>query len=235
MVTDEAGVFYRKRAYAMARGVVIPLKKPWHAKAAPLDDAVAITIPIPIVPPRRTLPQLAPPVAIEQTEAPVSDPDAVAMEQAKALLRSAAYVEALDALAALDPTPEVTALRLRILANIDAPKAAQACAEAVMAHPLSVELNFLRAIFVTHMGQPQRGAETLRRVLYLDPSLAIGHFVLATLLQQQARVPEARRAYRNARDLCLARPGEDELPLAEGETAGRLAALADAQMDLLTN
>ena len=41
------------------------------------------------------------------------------------------------------------------------------------------------------------------------------------------------RAYRNARDLCAARPGNEPVPLADGESAGRLAEIAASELAIL--
>ena len=66
----------------------------------------------------------------------------------------------------------------------------------------------------------------LRRVIYLDRSLAMAHFTLGSLLKQQGDRKGARRAYRNARDLCAGLPAEEIVLLSEGQSAGRLAEAA---------
>ena len=73
----------------------------------------------------------------------------------------------------------------------------------------------------------------LRRVLYLAPSSVIAHFVLGTLLRRTGKLDEARKAYRNARDLARLLPPDAVLELGEGERAGPVAELADAELAVL--
>jgi chemotaxis protein methyltransferase CheR len=73
----------------------------------------------------------------------------------------------------------------------------------------------------------------MRRALYLEPGLALGHFALGSILQKAGDVPAARRSFRNVRDLCAARPALEPIRLGEGESAARLAAAAEAELVLL--
>jgi chemotaxis protein methyltransferase CheR len=119
------------------------------------------------------------------------------------------------------------------VANRDVTAAAGACARALERHPLSAELHFLHAVLLLDGNRAEDAARALRRVVYLDRTLAIAHFTLGAVLSQRGDVTGACRAYRNARDLCSARPAEEAVPLAEGETAGRLAEIAGAELGLL--
>ena len=73
----------------------------------------------------------------------------------------------------------------------------------------------------------------MRRVLYLDRSLAVAHFTLGSILERIGDADGARRAYRNARDLSRARPHDEVAPLSDGEPAGRLADAAAMQLAVL--
>jgi chemotaxis protein methyltransferase CheR len=79
-------------------------------------------------------------------------------------------------------------------------------------------------------GQDDEAIASLRRVIYLDRSMAVAHFALASALQRLGATAEARQAYRRALALSTARPQDEILPLSDGEPAGRLAAAARAQL-----
>jgi chemotaxis protein methyltransferase CheR len=98
---------------------------------------------------------------------------------------------------------------------------------------LSAELHYLHAVLLLDLGKNDEAAQALRRVLYLDRTLAVVHFTLGAILRQRGDRAGACRAYRNARDLCAARPAEEAVPLADGEPAGRLAEIAGAELILL--
>jgi chemotaxis protein methyltransferase CheR len=56
---------------------------------------------------------------------------------------------------------------------------------------------------------------------------------LGSILRRRGDREGARRAFRNARDLCAARPADEIVPLSDGEHAGRLAEAAAAQLAIL--
>ena len=119
------------------------------------------------------------------------------------------------------------------LANQQVSEAERACAEATARHPLSLELHYLHAVLLLDLGREAEAAQAIRRVIYLDRSLAIAHVTLGSLLRRRGDSAGARRAYRNARELCAAMPADQAVPLAEGELAGRLAEAAAAELAVL--
>jgi chemotaxis protein methyltransferase CheR len=108
--------------------------------------------------------------------------------------------------------------------------AATQAAAAIQAHPLAVELHFMRAVVLAGLGQGDEAAASLRRVIYLDPSLAVAHFTLGSILWRSGAVADARRCYRNALALAAGRPPQESLGLSEGETAGRMTEAARSQL-----
>jgi chemotaxis protein methyltransferase CheR len=108
--------------------------------------------------------------------------------------------------------------------------AAAAAALAIQAHPLASELHYVRAVVLAGLGQCDEAAEALRRVIYLDPSLAVAHFTLGSILLRSGALAEARRCYRNALSLSAQRPPQEHLALSEQETAGRMADAARNQL-----
>jgi Flp pilus assembly protein TadD len=83
------------------------------------------------------------------------------------------------------------------------------------------------------LGRDMEASEELRKVLYLDPSLAAAHFALGMIRKRRGDGAGARRAFRNVRRMLSQLPPEQKLPLARGETAGRLGELAQGELDLL--
>jgi len=112
------------------------------------------------------------------------------------------------------------------------PAATQAVA-AIQAYPLAAELHYMRAVVLAGLGQYDEASASLRRVIYLDPSLAVAHFTLGSILWRSGAVADARRCYRNALALSAERPPQESLSLSEGETAGRMAEAARSQLALV--
>jgi chemotaxis protein methyltransferase CheR len=125
------------------------------------------------------------------------------------------------------------AREIRALANLDVAEAERVCAAATQRLPLSSELHYLRAVLLLDLGRDGEAIEAARRAIYLDRSLAIAHLTVASILRNRGDREGAWRAYRNARDLCRARPAEEIVPLSDGEPAGRLLAAAETQMALI--
>jgi tetratricopeptide (TPR) repeat protein len=83
------------------------------------------------------------------------------------------------------------------------------------------------------LNRNKEAAESLRRVLYLDGSLARVHFSLGTTLRRLGDVEEAQLAFRSAVEICdRASPGQP-VPLGEDETMGELRALAKTQLEAI--
>jgi chemotaxis protein methyltransferase CheR len=155
------------------------------------------------------------------------------LAEARAALARGDYPRACELTRGLPDHADARAIHVRALANLDTGQGEQACAEATARHPLSAELHYLHAVLLLDRGQPEEAIRAARRVLYLDRSLAMAHFTLGMLLQGAGDRTGARRAYRNAHDLCSSRPPDEIVPLSDGERAGRLAEAAAAQLAIL--
>ena len=101
---------------------------------------------------------------------------------------------------------------------------------ALLRHPLDAPLHYLRASLLLSLDRDEEAEHEAQRALYLDRSLAVGHFLLGTILRKRGARPLARRAFRNVRDLCAARPSDEEVPAGAGEKAGALHLAASAEM-----
>ena len=159
--------------------------------------------------------------------------DADPLAEARRAFAEGDYERAAQLTADHTDDPAACILCIRSLANLDPDRAERTCAEATGRHPLSVELHYLHGVLLVSLDRDDEAARALRRVLYLDRSLATAHFTLGSVLERCGDTEGARRAYRNARDLCRARPADEATVLADGEPAGRLAEAAAAQLAVL--
>jgi len=124
----------------------------------------------------------------------------------------------------------------RVLAHANAKGAEDAervAAAALRRHPLDAPLHYVRAALLLSLDRDEDAEEEAERALFLDRSLAIAHFLLGTILRKRGARTEAARAFRNARDLCAARPPEEEVPAGVGERMGALHSAAAAEMERL--
>ncbi len=154
-----------------------------------------------------------------------------ALSTARDDLARGRYARAAELSGPAGDDPEACALYVRALANLDPGAAALACAEAAARHPLSAELHYLYAVLLVGLDRDDEAAAEARRVLYLDRSLAVAHFLLGSVSLRRDDRAGARRGYRNARDLCAALPPGEVLALSDGEPAGRLAEMARLQLE----
>lgn len=103
----------------------------------------------------------------------------------------------------------------------------------VVRHPLSTRLHPLHSLLLIALGRYGEAMKVAGRVVYLDRSLAVGHFTLGSILRRTGDLPGARRAFRNVRDLCGALPKDEAVPLGGGDTAGPLAQAPGIELEML--
>jgi len=116
-------------------------------------------------------------------------------------------------------------------ANAGGAEEAERMAQAALRrHPLDAPLHYLRASLLLSLDRDEEAEHEAQRALYLDRSLAVGHFLLGTILRKRGARPLAQRAFRNVRDLCAARPPDEEVTAGVGEKAGVLHFAASAEI-----
>jgi chemotaxis protein methyltransferase CheR len=220
MVTP-AGVFYRRGQ--TRQGPIVILK--------PTPPAAPEPPPLPTVAPRDE--KAAIPGEREIFVAPNTVEDRLTKAREAAARGDHAQVVSLTRRLTADPA--AISLHVQALANggetIDAERVAAAAATR---HPLVQELHFIHAMLLIGLDRNEEAARALQRSLYLNRSLAEAHLALGSILRRLGDIAGARRAYQTGHDLAAARPPDEPVPLADGETAGRLAAAAKAQLALLT-
>lgn len=131
--------------------------------------------------------------------------------------------------------PMLWVVLIRALANQGELKAAgQACAAALDCHRTSAELTYLHALLLEQAGRYDEAARAARRALYLDRRLIVAHLLLAASEARLGDVKRARRAVCNAQRLLEGMAPDEIVPASDGESAGRLAAIASLRMRLLS-
>jgi chemotaxis protein methyltransferase CheR len=213
-VTD-AGVFCRRPLV----GRLVPTV----SKQSVLMDAV-------VDPPPAPMTGLAPsPIPHEEAARSTTDP----LAEARTALHQGDCDRAAALTAGLLASPVAAVLHIQALANVEPGRAERTCADAALQHPLCAELHYLHAVLLIGLGREEDAARKLRQVIFLDRNLAMAHFTLGGLLGRRGDRAGARRAYRNARDLCASLPVEEIVDLSEGEPAGRMAIAAAHELALL--
>jgi chemotaxis protein methyltransferase CheR len=125
--------------------------------------------------------------------------------------------------------------RIMTTARRDELAAERACVDAAALRPLDPEVHFAHALLLLGRGRHRDAAAALRRVLYLDPSLAVAHFTLAAVARRQGDTATARRRYRTALALARSWIAREALPLSQGESAARLAKAAAFELAALAD
>jgi len=176
----------------------------------------------PVTAPKRAMHQAA---AIVLNKAPPKPPG---YQQALALYRQGCYHEAAAQAETLLGSRQDRLQALHLLARIHAnqgnlAKARQWCRQAIDADRLDPIGHYLLAVVLLEQGLADDGKQELKRTLYLDPEFALAHFALGNLCRQQGGSKDARKHFDNALLSLAAHLPEEQLPEAEGLTAGRLA------------
>ena len=103
---------------------------------------------------------------------------------------------------------------------------------ALRRHPLDAQLHYLRATLLLALDRVRGGGGTRPSAPCTStPPSPSPISSWARILRKRGARPGALRAFRNARDLCAARPSDEELPAGAGERVGALHSAASAEME----
>jgi len=94
-------------------------------------------------------------------------------------------------------------------------------------------LLYAQALLCMQQGDDEQALAQLKKLLYLDSSLAVVHFTCGLLYSRLAKIGDAQRSYRNAIQHAGALPDKQLLPLSDGEPAGLLVQAAQQQLNAL--
>ncbi len=188
-------------------------------------------------PARRPPSSLPPRRAVERKPAPPSEPPPPSGPELRARAEEAFRARdevKLRELCRLHSEPWLWASILRLASAREPARVVEAeCREALRAHPLSAELHYLHALVAIELEQRERALEALRRAIYLEPTLAIAHFTLGSVLANARDVSGAERAYQNAVKWLSAQAEDAPVPCAHELTARGLASAAAQALDRL--
>ena len=160
--------------------------------------------------------------------------DGDAMVQAAKAFAQGEYARVLALIEGLSGTPGAEALRVRAVANLRGSLEAERTAgERISRYPTNPELHYLHAILLIDLGQDDRAIGCLKKVLYLDPSLAVANLMLGTLLKRKGDRAGAGRALKRSLELLTQAAKGQVVPLSQGESAESLALLTRSELSLL--
>lgn len=127
--------------------------------------------------------------------------------------------------------PDALAAHVRALGDagrLDA--ACAAAAEAVQAHPLDVQLQYLAGAVSLAAGRLKAAAASAAHAVYLRPDLPAAHVLLGQVEHARGNTDRARRSFRNGARLLAAAPGDAPVELVGDLPAGHLAAVAETYL-----
>ncbi|WP_342381707.1 tetratricopeptide repeat protein [Myxococcus stipitatus] len=78
------------------------------------------------------------------------------------------------------------------------PEARETFAQAILREPLCVEARVFGGVAALQAGELKEARSELGKALFLEPTLAIGHYLLAQVQERSHESDSARRSYRNA-------------------------------------
>lgn len=155
-------------------------------------------------------------------------PEPSLYEEARTLYAEGLYAEVIER---LEPVcapdaggdEKVLGMLVRACANLGAfDQALGWCEKGMGGDRLNPTYPYLHAMVLQEQGKMAEAGASLRRALYLDPDLAMGHVGLGHLRLRQGEFDKAKRQFETALKLLKGRDSEEMVPEAEGLTAGRL-------------
>lgn len=135
----------------------------------------------------------------------------------------------------VDDKPVLVALAIReVKALADQGKLEEALAlaeDALERFPVSEELLFLSSIVLTGLGRHVEAAQAARRLVFLDSTLAMAHYTLATALWAVGDRHGATHAYQQAIKACGLHAPDAAARFSDDLTYGQLSRAAQARLE----
>ena len=104
----------------------------------------------------------------------------------------------------------------------------------VLSDNLSSEVHYLLGVLYEKKGELDHAIVAFERSLYVDPTLSISHFALASIYQYQQRPLKARREFENAVKTLARKPDAELVPMSEDMTCGFLRTACSRHLESLS-
>jgi chemotaxis protein methyltransferase CheR len=152
-------------------------------------------------------------------------------DQGQKLVQEKRYEEAIEIFrsipAADDNHVDSIYQMARIYANIGKMEESRICCEKVLVeNPLNTEAHYTLALTFLEMGDMTAAFDELKRVLFLDPGLVLGHFSMAAVCRQLDQKEKSGRHLRQAIKLASFLEPDCILPGSDDLTAGQMLTMA---------
>jgi chemotaxis protein methyltransferase CheR len=173
------------------------------------------------------IPVLPEPTAPAATLAVPPEPAPAPVAVAESLYRQGRHAETaetlLASLAQHAPGPQAFALLARALANQgQLADALTWCERWIAADKLDSAGQYLRAVILLELAQPDQARSCLQRAIYLDPDFVLAHFALGNLARSCGKPVAADKHFANALALLRTRPADELVRESDGLSARRL-------------
>lgn len=157
--------------------------------------------------------------------------DALALWESGDVDDALVELEALAAEFECDPRPPYLVAKIHA-GKLDVEAAQTWSAKSLERDPLFGPTYHLLGVVAAEDGRPEDAIAAFRRCVYTNPAWPLGHFALAEALLRLGEQRRAMSALTTVRRILLDVPPEQEVPEADGLTAGRLRELAEMQGEI---
>jgi chemotaxis protein methyltransferase CheR len=104
--------------------------------------------------------------------------------------------------------------------------------QAIAADKVEAVYHYLYATILEELARPEDAVKALTSALFLDPDLALAHFLNGNIARRAGRAAEAERHFQKTLVALETRPADEILPESEGMTAGKLAEIVKSLLEM---
>ena len=208
---------------------------PFCAREEPTSPLPAVTLPADEPKPLPPVPEFGGSLASHAEEVQTQEVRPNSYQEALTLYGLGHYADAAEKLALWLSENHKDSNAMNLMARLYAnqgqlSQALEWSEKALVADKLNTACHYLRAMILQEQAATEEAIGSLKRTLYLDPRLVMAHYSLGNLASRQGKVREAEKHLHSALSLLrLCRP-EDNVPEAEGITAGRLMEIIESTL-----
>ena len=104
--------------------------------------------------------------------------------------------------------------------------------QAIAADKVEAAYHYLYATILEELARPEDAVKALTSALFLDPDLALAHFLNGNIARRAGRAAEAERHFQKTLVALETGPADEILPESEGMTAGKLAEIVKSLLEM---